>query len=132
MRREIVLDNEVACVWYYPDEKIMHHKFKKFIHGEAFQNVMLKAVSVFEKNKATKWLSDDRNNPAFRKEDRIWGDKNWAPRALKTLKYWAMLMPEKILGKMNEKSMLDEYAELGVITEVFDNPEDALEWLCAQ
>ncbi len=36
MNRTTEIDNEFVTMWYYPDEKIVHHQFHKFISGGRF------------------------------------------------------------------------------------------------
>ena len=130
MQKETILENDYASVWYYPEEKIIHHKFHKFIFGEIFQKVMTKAADVFEEKGCKKWLSDDRKNWALRKEDIDWGELNWKPRVLKAgWKFWAVLMPDKVVGKMNMRTLIDEYQKEGVTVEIFDDIDEALNWL---
>ncbi len=51
MSRQTIIETEYATLWYYPEEKIVHHQFHKFIHGDEFRKVMLKgAGSQFKQN----------------------------------------------------------------------------------
>jgi hypothetical protein len=125
-----VLKNEFATVWYHPDGKIVHHQFHKFIYGQAFRDVLTKGAEIFEQHGATKWLSDDRNNSALPAEDSDWGVQVWTPRVLKSgWKYWAVVMPEKVIGQMNMRRFVEMYSEMGVIVKVFSSPDEALAWL---
>jgi hypothetical protein len=132
--RITLLDNEYACLWYYPDEGIVHHKFLKPIADEAFREVLLTGLKLLIENKATKWLSDDRDNAHLNAEDSAWSQDNWFERAKKSdWKYWAILLPNKTRGVVNMKR-LTEYvrvnSEIKVAT--FSNTETALQWLSQQ
>jgi hypothetical protein len=130
MEKEIIIDNEYASLWFYPEHKIVHHKFHQFIHGDKFREVLMKGADLFEQKGCKKWLSDDRNNSALRAEDIEWGNQNWAPRVLNAgWKYWALMMPDKVLGKMNMRPLIDQYLEQGVKVEIFDDVDEALKWL---
>ena len=125
-----ILDNEFATVNVHPDKKILQHKFHKFIFGDAFREVLTKGVDAFEENHCTKWLSDDRNNSALKQEDLTWTQTIWEPRVLKAgWKYWALVMPDKTVGKMSMKGLVDHYAKVGVTVEIFDSPEKGMAWL---
>jgi hypothetical protein len=125
-----VLDNENISMWYYPESKILHHQVHQFFFGKTFRDIMNKGVEVFQKYGAQKWLSDDRQVTAFAKEDLEWGDKDWFPRVAKSgWKYWAIILPEKVVGQMTVKKLADVYSARGVKTRVFSSPDEAKKWL---
>jgi hypothetical protein len=62
MDREVLLDNEFASLWFYPEPGIVHHEFHKPIAGQDFKAVLLTGLKLFQARRATKWLSDDRAN----------------------------------------------------------------------
>ena len=128
--REVVLDNEYVTIWCYPTKGIIHHQFQGYVFGEPFRELLMTGVEAFENHRCTKWLSDDRLFGAILPEDKKWSDTVWRPRVLKAgWKYWAMLLPDSTTGKMNIQKMLDQYAALGVSTQIHTSPEDALHWL---
>lgn len=125
-----ILENEFATLVIYPDKKIVHHTFHKFIFGEHFQEVMTKGADAFIAGGFSKWLSDDSGNSALRQQDFEWGQQHWENRILKAgWKYWAIIPPEKAIGKMNMKSIITRYKEKGVTVETFSDVESALKWL---
>jgi hypothetical protein len=130
MSATTILDNEYATLWFHPEKKIVHHQFHKFIFGEAFRNVLSTGVEVMKKNGAHKWLSDDRNNSAISQEDREWGDSVWTPQVVAAgWKYWAVVLPEKVVGQMSMKHLIEDYSNRGVKVQVFSDPAQALKWL---
>lgn len=125
-----IIDNENASLWYHPESGIIHHKFKKYMWGDAFKEVLETGLAEMEKRGATKWLSDDRNNSALREEDGAWAQDDWTPRVLAAgWKYWAVVLPENVIGKMNMKHFIDQQAQAGVTVKVFSDPNEALGWL---
>ena len=80
INKEILIDSPVASLWYYPESKIIHHKFKKFIYGEDLKNLLVTGAEYFEKKGCKKWLSDDRKSSALRKADLEWGENNCQKR----------------------------------------------------
>ena len=128
-----VLDNEFVSIWCYPTERILHHEFYKYVFGDTLRAFLLTGVEAFEAHGCTKWLSDDRKFGAILPEDKEWGDKVWRPRILAAeWKYWAMVLPSTVTGKMNIQKMVDEYRALGVSAQFFSTPEEAMTWLLEQ
>jgi hypothetical protein len=88
---------------------------------------------VLENNHAQKWLSDDRKNSVITEEDKKWTATEWRPKVIQAgWKYWAIVLPEKIVGQMSMKRIIEEYAKTGVTVSIFDDPEKALLWLESQ
>jgi len=130
MAATAVIDNEFLTMWYYPEEKIVHHKFHKFVFGQAFRDALNAGVDVFTKNGAQKWLSDDRENGALEPADSDWAQKDWFPRVRKAgWKYWGLILPEKVVGQMNMQRFIKTYSDQGLTVKVFSNPDEALKWL---
>jgi hypothetical protein len=126
----ILIQNEYATLVYYPDTKIVQHTIHKPIGGQELRDVLTTGTKTLREYQASKWLSDDRGNSALSPEDTEWGMKEWFPRAIKAgWKYWALVVPQDILGRMNMKEVVDSYFEQGLRIAVFTNPEDALKWL---
>ena len=125
-----ILDTEYATLWFHPEAKIVHHQFHKFIYGEQFRNVLEKGLEVFMEKGATKWLSDDRKNSALPTEDMEWGLNDWNPRVFGAgWKYWAIVIPDKVVGQMNIDRLMKENIERGLTAKVFDDLDEALQWL---
>jgi hypothetical protein len=130
MTKNTIVDTEYATLWYYPENKIVHHKFHKYIYGEEFRQILEKGLEIFKQHHAQKWLSDDRNNSALTPEDSEWGINNWSPRVVGAgWKYWAIVMPDKVVGQMNMQRFIEIYAKQGVTVQIFDDPDEALTWL---
>lgn len=125
-----VLDNEFVTITVYPEKKIVHHQFHKFIYGDAFRNAMMSAADAFVKNNCTKWLSDDRGNSAVKSEDLAWAKQNWEPKVLKAgWKHWALVLPEKVVGQLSMKQIIADYNALGLNVKTFTDPQSAMGWL---
>src|SRR5690348_10321375 len=90
----VLLESEYFSLRFYPETKIVHHEFRRFVYGEEFRRVLEKGLEVFERHGASKWLSDDRGNSAILPEDGEWALNAWAPRVMRAgWKYWAVVMP---------------------------------------
>ena len=125
-----ILDDANITMWYYPETKILHHQIHQFFCGKPFREALMKGADVFQKYGAQKWLSDDRMETALSKEDLEWGDLEWFPRVAKLgWKYWAIVMPEKVIGQVTMKKLAEKYSAAGVTTKMFSNPDSAKDWL---
>ena len=125
-----IIDTDYGTLMYHPEAKIVHHVFHKPISGPEFRNILDEGAALLKKHGAQKWLSDDRNNSALSDEDTEWSKTDWFPRATASgWKFWALVVPADIMARMNMKEFVDAYYEYGLRTMVFDNPEEALEWL---
>ncbi|MCK6578802.1 MAG: hypothetical protein L6Q98_11910 [Anaerolineae bacterium] len=130
MLKTTALDTDYATVWYYPESKIVHHVFHRFIHGEPFRDVLETGLRIFEENGANKWLSDDRKNSALPTEDMAWSTQDWSPRCLSAgWKYWAILMPDKRAGQLNMDRIAKQLIDQGLVVRVFEHTDEALAWL---
>ncbi len=130
MSKTTVLDNDYVTMWFHPEKKIVHHQFHKFIYGEPLRDTLMAGTRLLEKHQAQKWLSDDRNNAVLPEEDRNWGNANWFPQTIKAgWKYWALILPEKVVGQMSMKQLVDDYSKRGLSVRIFSNPDEGLKWL---
>ena len=133
MDKEVILDNEYITVWYYPDKKIVHHQMHKFTYGKTLHDGLSAGAAILEEKGAQKWLSDDRKNTGLGKDDMNWTATVWRPRVVKAgWKYWALVLPEKIIGQMSMKRIIEEYANTGVTVQMFSDPDEAMRWLETQ
>ncbi len=129
---EVVLDNEAARLCYDPRHKIVQHEFRSFVHGRALRDVLEKGLEISKARGACKWLSDDRGNGPVTTADGEWALNDWAPRAIAAgWKYWGVVLPQKVLGQMNMRRWIETYSKLGVLAQVFEEPEAARTWLKA-
>jgi hypothetical protein len=129
MSKLVILDNRFAIVWYYEEQKIVHHQFKTYVNGAPFREVLLAGCELFEKHHAVKWLSDDRE-AKITPEDLRWCTLQWRERVLAAgWKYWALVLPEKFSGKVSMMVSLEALSSRGVVTETFTDPQEAFDWL---
>ena len=128
--RKVILDNEFASLWHFPEEGIIYHRFKKFAKGDDFRNVLLTGAEVFEQSGCTKWLSEDVKIGVLDKNDTDWGETNWTPRVVEAgWKQWANIMPERVAGQMRTKVVIEHFKSFGIEVRVFEDPEDGYRWL---
>lgn len=128
-----VLDTPSFIMWYHPDTKIVHHQIRRFSFGKEFRDFLLTGTELIRKHKATKWLSDDHSNTALAKEDLEWAQTNWTPQTIQAgWKHWAIVQPEKVLGKMAMDRVVKDYQLAGINARFFTDVDEAMKWLVAQ
>ena len=47
-------------------------------------------------------------------------------------KFWALVVPESVMARMNLKEFVDLYFQKGLRIMVFTKPDEAMEWLDEQ
>ncbi len=125
-----ILDTEYVTLWYYPEHKIVHHVIHKFIYGDNFRANLEEGLKIFQQYGAAKWLSDDRHNSVLMKEDIEWSGEDWFPRMYDAgWRYWAIVMPDKVVGQANMNRVMNTYVNRGLTVKIHDHSETALEWL---
>jgi hypothetical protein len=133
MPKIAVFDTGSMTVWIQPEHKTVHHVIHKFVYGEELRNGLRAGYEAFKKHQATKWLSDDRKNGALPAEDVEWSKSDWFPKMVQAgWKSWAMVPPQTVIGKMNIKRLIQEYAAAGITAQIFATPDEARKWLDAQ
>lgn len=131
--REVVLQNPHVSLWYYPDLKLVHHQMLQAPPSEAFRDLLTHGADLVERFHASKWLSDDRANTLLRPDDEEWANKNWLPRVLRGgFKFWAIVLPQAAIGKLNMKRLASEHKADGITSFVDTDPARAFDWLVQQ
>ncbi|MFX0062805.1 MAG: hypothetical protein ACFFC7_11550 [Candidatus Hermodarchaeota archaeon] len=111
-------------------KKIVHHQFHKYSGGKIFRKVLSKGVELFKQNNCIKWLSDDRQIRVVNQEDADWARDVWYAQLSKAgWKYWALVKPENIIGKMSLKRHIRRVEDPNLTLKIFVDPQSALEWL---
>lgn len=132
MAATTIFKNEFATLLYHPLERIVHHEFHAPVKGAAFQAVLMGGLDLMKKNRAQKWLSDDRKNAVVTKEDEAWVMANWVPQVIAAgWKFWAVIMPASKLGQLNIERLSKAFAEKGVTVKFFSEADSAFQWLAA-
>ena len=126
----IVLQNGFATLVYHATFKIVHHTLHKPVSGAPFREVLTRGVELFERYGANKWLSDDRGNGALHPDDGKWTMEVWSARTVAAgWKYWAIVMPTKMVAQLSMSSFIKNYSQAGITVQVFLNTDEALQWL---
>jgi len=126
----IAYEDAYATIRYNKTGGYIYHSFHQPIGGDCFFNVLETGLRVLEKHSMQKWLSDDRLNNEFSPEDIHYSVTNWGPRAVEAgWKYWALVVPESLAGRVSMQEIVQTYYELGIEVSVFNDLDAAREWL---
>jgi hypothetical protein len=130
---QTLIDNESVSLRFHPAERIVHHQIRQFVKGETFQQMLSSGADLMERHGGGKWLSDDRGHQVLSPEDEAWARSVWFPRVRAAgWKYWAIVKPEHVIGKMNLDRFAHDYGQMGITVRFFSDPDEALEWLKSQ
>ena len=130
MTKELIEENGFYTLWFHPDDGIVHHKFHKFIYGDTFRACLNRGTALLKERGASKWLSDDRKNSVITPDDSEWGVYDWLPRTIEAgWRYWAIVMPEGVTGRLKMESIIVDTAKSGLIIETFTDDDYAMDWL---
>ncbi len=132
MTTQTLIETDYATLLYYPEEGIIHHELRKFTYGDALHELLEVGLTNFQQLGLTKWLSDDRKNSAVPQADVDWAMQYWMPPMIQSgWKYWAVVLPDKAAGKASMNRVIEQFSQLGISIEVFDDADEAYNWLCS-
>jgi hypothetical protein len=130
MSRIVLVENEYITLEHLPDKKMIYHTIHKPIPSQPLRDALNIGTEAIKEHGATKWLSDDRKNGPLAPEDAEWGFHDWNPRTIKAgWKYWANVVPTDVVSAGALTPVINDLYKLGLRMMVFDNLEEALDWL---
>lgn len=125
-----IFDDEYMSLWYHPETGIVHHRINSYLVHGGFRKLLTASADLLEAHRATRYLSDDRNNIVVDPADIKWADDNWYPRVIKAgLKHWALVLPSTIVGTLQANSILERRRSQGLDVQGFGSVEAATAWL---
>jgi hypothetical protein len=131
--RENVLESDQISVWCYPTLGLVHHQMHRNCHGEPFRQALTAGTQALRQHGATAWLSDDRLNGPLPDVDETWATGTWFPQTRAAgWKLWAIVVPERAVGKLNMKRFVEMYRKRGIEAQMFTELAPAFAWLRQQ
>jgi hypothetical protein len=125
-----LIDNQYVTLWFHEDTGIVHHVYRRGIGGDYLKEALMRGTDYLIERKAFKWLSDNRDIEGVTDEESQWIDTVWLPRTMEAgWKYWALVVPESVMGRMNMIQFIESFANRGVMVRVFTDPNKAMDWL---
>ncbi len=130
MSDPVIFKNASMILRYHPETGIVHHEMLKRPTSAEFRATLNAGHDALVKNRATKWLSDDRANSVLDDADQTWAQTEWFARMQKAgWAYWAIVNPAKAVGQMQMKRNVATMKMGGVEAAIFATPEEAMAWL---
>ena len=130
MESEVIYSSPNAIIWYYAEEKIVHHKIINRPSAQEMHTLLSFAVETIQARGAQKWLSEDLPNMAYTKEKLEKGSLAWFPKAVEAgWKYWAIIKTKNVIGQLNHELLMKKYGAMGIEARFFDDTSLAMEWL---
>lgn len=130
MSKVTITDTPYYTIYFHNESKIVHLELHKPFSGDPYRHALTEGLELLKKNNAVKWLSDARKGGVLSKEDAEWGLKIWAPQIIKAgWKYWALILPEVVMGQLNMKFFVDQYTNKGITVKLFSGPDEGFRWL---
>jgi hypothetical protein len=77
----LILETPYVKLVFHQADRIVHHELLQRSGGEELQRALITGLSVLQKFKAERWLSDDRQNPVLAEADEQWLQEVWFPAA---------------------------------------------------
>lgn len=125
-----LLDNDQVTLLYYPEHRMVHHTIHQTPATPMLREMLNLGTEALRENRADKWLSDDRKLGGLTEEDNRWGEEVWFPQTQAAgWKYWALVVPDGDEARGSMIKLVQHYNSQGVVTRVFVDLEQALEWL---
>ncbi len=133
MPRVTINENDYSTLYYHTSKRIVHYVIHLPVFGADYRDGMLKGIDLLREHGARKWLWDCRKGGAVLSDDVEWSRVQFYPRAVMAgWKYWAVILPEKIVGQLSMKRLASHFNQAGFTTEFFTTEEKALSWLIDQ
>jgi hypothetical protein len=103
----------------------------KYCHGEPFRAALSAGTQAMQQQRAVAWLSDDRRNGSVPHHDEEWAATWFQQTKAAGWQYWAMVLPERAVGKLNVKRLIESCRKRGIEAQTFQEPGPGLAWLRA-
>jgi len=103
-----------------------------FAEGDDYRDGLDAGLELVKQRNAENWLADLREMKAVAREDQEWTEDDWHPRAFDTsLANMAIVQPESVVTEMSVEDLVQEIGEQ-ITMQIFDNRQDARNWLDEQ
>lgn len=123
-------DSDFASVEWNDSAKTAVLSWKKFAKGDDFRTPCSKALELDKEKGAKNWYSNTQLLGVLVDEDTKWFMENIVAGMLEQgIKRQALVVPKSALSSMSLKRAVEDAAKIGLETQFFGNPEEALAWL---
>lgn len=126
-------ESDFASVAYDRESGAVIGQLREFTEGEPFREYMEAIIEALEAEGSDRVLADTSQfDAALTQEDQVWSVQDWSPRAEDAgLEHMALVMPESVVAEMSIDSVV-EMADDSINRGLFDDVDEAKEWLGEQ
>ncbi|NUU59929.1 hypothetical protein [Paenibacillus agri] len=128
-----VFKTDSATVSWNEKAKAVHVEFNTYVHSDQLRAICDKAMELQQEKGAQRMISDNRKLSVISQEDQKWISTVHNQRIQDSgIKFVAIIMPEKTLGKMSMKRVVASsvaFDDIKTVFESFESVEEAEEWL---
>lgn len=125
-------DEEFATVEYDGDIDTVIARLTEFETGEPFREYMNTIIEAMEDSGTDRVIADTSRMGALKEDDQVWSVQDWSPRAEERgLEHLAMVMPESVVAEMSVQSVM-EMTDDSINRNLFDDMDEAQEWIARQ
>lgn len=130
---KVLFEHPLISVWFHERRRVVHHRVNRPILAEelgVIQQAFNSGTEVVRKQRATKWLSDDRHQLVMPSEVQAWCQTVWFPATRSAgWKYWAIVQPESAVARLFVARLLPAVAKEGITASTFADVPEGLDWL---
>ena len=108
-------------------------QWKKLAKGDEFRRGLDMGLKLLTEKKSNKWLADLRQLGVVEKEDQIWSNENWFPRAYDAhIKYMAIVVPQSVFAKISMNEIMRKVNNKDLTIYYHEELVEARKWLALQ
>jgi hypothetical protein len=125
-------DSDYADVTYDDELGAVISRMDEYAEGEDFRRYMNSIIDAIEDTGTDRMIADTSEIPPLSQGDQGWSVTDWAPRAEDAgLGHMALVMPESVVSEMSIESIV-EMADDTINRGLFDDLDEAREWIASQ
>lgn len=103
-----------------------------FATGETYREGLNAGLDLAIEKDAANWLADLRDLGTLSEDDQQWTQEEWHPRAFKSsLSNMAIVQPESVVANLSVEDLVQEVGS-NTTSRIFDDRDDARQWLREQ
>jgi hypothetical protein len=126
-------DSSYLTIRWHEEGGFVEMEWKRLAKGDEFRQGLDMGLKLLTEKKSNKWLADLRQLGVVEKEDQIWSNENWFPRAYEAqIKYMAIVVPQSVFAKMSMNEIMRKVNNKDLTIYYHGELVEARKWLASQ
>lgn len=126
-------DSPYLTIRWNEEDGFVEMQWKKLAKGDEFRHGLNMGLNLLIEKKSTKWLADLRELGVVEKNDQIWSNEDWFPRAYAAhIKYMAIVVPQSVFAKMSMNEIMRKVNSEELTIYYHEELNEARNWLALQ